>query len=206
MKKTNKTTLVVINPKGKAERLLGKVQTEQDRPKVEKAETVEKLACLLAASKRYLDVSSEASEKTSQALSLERQARELKRSAKRHHKRANFILKTAFIRMSIWGISGFIMGAAVAVQEVLEKHGPTVTTKGTVEATIIYLIVGAFFGSLFGGLSLAWSKQRIREHAKAAAALKAEEKSLREQANTYMIESADLNDRSVKAFNEFKQQ
>ena len=202
------TRLVVVNSEGetkKIEKIVGKVTTSEKEDS-ENNELVEKLARVLAASKRYVDVSAEASEKTSHALQLERQAREAKKSARRHIKRANSIEKTTKVRMAILGVLGFLGGAAVAIQEVLEQHGPTVTTKGTLEATIIYVVAGAIFAAIFGYLSYSWSMQRINDHRAAASEAKKTEKALKMQANNCIIETAELNDLSTKAFENFMSQ
>ena len=49
----------------------------------------------------------------------------------------------------VLGVVGFVSGIILAIQELLEHHGPTVTALGTLGACCIYLLAGILFACFF---------------------------------------------------------
>lgn len=74
--------------------------------------------------------------------------RRLKKAAKRHA----FWKKARTAQIVGTTLMGFILGVILAVSQLLEKHGPTVTLFGTIGACVIYLAAGILFGGFFGWL------------------------------------------------------
>lgn len=69
------------------------------------------------------------------------------------------------------GLIGLVLGVVLAVSQLLENHGPTVTIWGTIAASGIYLLSGLFWMFFFGVLGRLQAiefvddyTRRIREH------------------------------------------
>ena len=88
-------------------------------------------------------------------------AKRLKRAIKHHA----FWKKAKAAQIVGTTLMGFILGVILAVSQLLEEHGPTVTLFGTIGACAIYLAVGIFFGGFFGWLG----KQQADEFISGAA-------------------------------------
>ena len=84
----------------------------------------------------------------------------------RKHERA---IKWGPFWIITFGIVGFISGLLLAVSEMLEQHGPTVTIVGTIGAGVIYLISALIFGGLFVWLTREGIRDSIRYHKHRAA-------------------------------------
>lgn len=90
-------------------------------------------------------------------------------------KRHKIAKKLAPIPVVISGLIGLALGLILAVSQVLENHGPTVTLWGTIGATAIYLFSGLLFMTLLGWLGkeqaefIVWNySRRIETYKKAA--------------------------------------
>ncbi|MBR2994019.1 hypothetical protein IKF43_01325 [Candidatus Saccharibacteria bacterium] len=197
-----KTILVRVNQKGDTDRMVGKItknpETQQTNPTTTDQDFIGDLANLLASSKRFVELSNQAEEKMKLASEANHQIKEQKKKNAKAAKKANFLSKTAFIRTAILTVLGFIAGAAVVIQEILEQHGPTVTIKGTLEATILYVLSGLFFGLTIGGFAFTCFKSDYKDYKRRIKKGEARIDELKEQANTYTLEAAKLNELSVK--------
>lgn len=56
--------------------------------------------------------------------------------------------RNMILLMTIGGLIGFIFGAFVAVNRVLDFHGPTVTPLGTFIAFLLYLLSASIYGTV----------------------------------------------------------
>ena len=63
-----------------------------------------------------------------------------------------FWRKTAPAQTTAIGLIGLVLGVVLAVSQLLENHGPTVTILGTIGASFIYLASGLFWMGFFGWL------------------------------------------------------
>lgn len=204
-----KTILVHVNPKGDADRIVGKITKgknmtdQQTNAGSMNQDFVNDLAKLLASSKRFVELSNQAEEKMQLVSDINIAIRKQKKKNAKIAKKANFIKKSAPIRTVILAVLSFIAGAAVVIQEVLEQHGPTVTIKGTFEATILYVLSGLFYALTIGGLAFACFKADYQGYKERIKEGEARIEELEEQANVCALEAAELNDLSVKELMEY---
>lgn len=128
------------------------------------------LVGVVKSTQSYINNSARADRKMLEASELRSKARAQEKKNQKYEKKVKFLSKTINFTTIFWGIIGFLIGAYIMIQYILESHGPTVTIKGTLEATIIYLLSGAFYALVLGGglrgmlkSDIVWYEKRITE-------------------------------------------
>ena len=126
---------------------------------------------------------------------LQKELADYEKQAAKLKKRRYIAKKATPVQIIILGLVGFVLGVVLAVSQLLENHGPTVTLWGTIGASAIYLFSGIFWMLFFGGLGRAQAREfvddydtRLKEYEAAANAVR--EKIAELQADADALRSA----------------
>lgn len=96
-----------------------------------------------------------------------------------------------------WGVVGFVLGVVLAVSQLLERHGPTVTIHGTIGAMVIYVVAGLVLGAIFAMLGREHATSMANDYAARAKEMR-ETADAAEQNRVYHIEQAEAYDRELR--------
>ena len=129
---------------------------------------------------------------------LERRITTLQKKYKGAKHRHDFLKRTSTAQILLWGAIGLYMGLVASTSKMLEVHGPTVTIVGTLGASLVYLISGAFFAGLMIWLCREQLKDFIRYNGVKAHKYKAAIIATEEQLEAAKKEASRLIDRAYR--------